>query len=1085
MGMARESLLKIILVLALLVSVTIGISSAQTVISVESAEDIANGTTTWINVTAVNISDPDGIGSYRFKLTFDPLVVNVLDVQGVYQKNINNNEGWAIFNQIYTTPVKENGTVLARVQLKAMRGDGSCSPLNLTIERLYDPNGSPIPAIAINGTFTTLDEVPPSITFDKTNGSTVGPYVDVTATLYDLSGINESSIKVYINETLLTNGNDYNVTKVNDTTWNVNIKTNVSELLRVPHLPHDIEITVKASDTKGNSATAVLIVTAANIGFFNPYPPDNGYINTRNVTISVKYSQIEPATIKMFLDEDNVTSSIDIDEVNSTVKYIATNLDEGIHTVKVNGTGIDGKEWDLTWNFTVDVTPPTITFFTVKDSDGDGFIERGETLTAYWNVSDLYFDRVEIIYDGNVVKTIYSANASATFSLTEYGANLTLKAYDKAGNSVESVEKFYVYNNYVAYVIRSQPKTILNGQLNITKLATLDFVDPNVVYYEFIGASGFSLPLQNAERIIVPGSKANYTVIVDENANKTISRFPDTAVVYDENAMLDFYIKAPARGLIMVIKLDDSKAKDMGQDLLQKRSLENFSLENLTDLMEYTYIFDEQGWVKARYDRSTNQFTKIGTKRGQFTLQGTITEIIRCHNVDLTNGFRLSDHDTNYTTPDYSVRPVLEKGYYALVVIDVDTLNGLTALDLAVPFVVLNGTSASNKPSVESSVIVGDKVKLEFPVTFNAASAIMLKKVDYNAKVEMDLTESILETTNVTLSYSNKPLREIKLFNKSTNIYIPEGMFKGTYTTEDTNVLEINTSGLEPGEYYIYVVAIDKDYLTLYAGELMVTLTVPTITVVPTTTTVVPTTTTVAPAPAVGGGAGGGGYVVSVPPLTASAIAKYTSTTTATANQPLTVTIPTNYVEQTGVLKVEVVPEVSGAVQVVVAKVTLPSNIPPPKYPVYTYLEMAFYDYYGNAITIKSGSVEFRVSKSWLKDQNAKPEQVVFFHYKNNAWKEEPTEKVDEDSNYYYYRAKISSFSIFAVAVKPIAPTVTTPIPPPTTTVTVTTTVLPTTVVATTTPPAKPVQPSMWIWIAVVIAIIVIAVVAYYYTKRR
>lgn len=815
------NLLKTILVLALLVSTAIGTSSAQTVISIESAEDISIGSTTWINVTAVNISDPDGIGSYRFNLTFDPTVVNVLDIQsplGTVTKNINNEAGWAKFNQFFTEGVKTNGTILARIQLKAMRGDGASAPLNLTIERLYDPQSNPIPAIAINGTFTTLDETPPSITFDKTNGSTVGPNIDVTATLYDLSGINESSIEVYINGTNLING--YTVTKINNTTWNVSIKTNVSELLNVS-LPHDVEIMVKASDTKGNSATAVLIVTAANIGFFNPYPPDNGYINTRNVTISVKYSQIDPDTIKMYLDGQNKTKYIYKD--NSTVQYTATNLNEGIHTVKVNGTGVDGKEWSLTWNFTVDVTPPSIIDFVVRDSDGDGFIERFENLTAYWNVSDSNFDRVEIVYNGNIVKTNYSANSSATFSLTEYGGKIKLIAYDKAGNKEDSSEigrEYYVYNNYLAYAEREQRKAVMG--LNVTKLATLDLMDRDIVNVTIFNGTEIKLPVSKVERRIITGTKAKYTVYVDRNANKTITNFYQNFVVLDANTMLDFYVKAPARALLMVIRLNDSKAENLAKEFAEKWSVKG--LIKLDELDEYiynvphkagVYLFDVGGWRGVRVSKD-GSVTRVGGAGDFGPLYTKLKDNIIHHQVDLSKGFRLSNCG-------YS-RPKLEPGAYVLLAIGLDGNvsgdNYIVSLNAMMPIIVVNGTLSDNKPSINDSVTVGDTIRIEFPSWVNRTTALMIMDKTYQADITVNMTKAWHHIARLNITYPGKDLRELMYKDKHTKIWIPKRMGKGAY--KKSNVISIDTSGLDEGNYIIYIVAQEYGGIVYYAGVLTV-----------------------------------------------------------------------------------------------------------------------------------------------------------------------------------------------------------------------------------------------------------------------
>ncbi|MDK2782239.1 MAG: hypothetical protein PWR13_1267, partial [Archaeoglobi archaeon] len=171
----------------------------------------------------------------------------------------------------------------------------------------------------------------------------------------------------------------------------------------------------------------------------------------------------------------------------------------------------------------------------------------------------------------------------------------------------------------------------------------------------------------------------------------------------------------------------------------------------------------------------------------------------------------------------YSVRPVLESGYYALLVIGKD--NDVTALDLVAPFVVLNGTLAENSPSASSQVMVGEKVTLNFSSTFNAASVLIVKNVDYDASVKVDLTGGLLNALNASLSYGDKPLREVKLFNRSTNIWLPEGMVSWAFTTKDSSSIGVDTSGLETGEYLVYAVAVDSKYMPLFIGDITVELT--------------------------------------------------------------------------------------------------------------------------------------------------------------------------------------------------------------------------------------------------------------------
>ncbi|AGK61835.1 hypothetical protein Asulf_01869 [Archaeoglobus sulfaticallidus PM70-1] len=713
-----------------------------------------------------------------------------------------------------TNPPQLTNPILVGIYFKEKVNDGSFTWINITqVDSLKDFDTGDIPYQITNGTFTTLDEKPPTITFNRANYSTIGgPVIDVKANLFDLSGINTTLVKVYINGTELTTG--YTVTQIDSQNYQVSITPNITQLGYT--LPTSIAIKVVAADSMGNANTSSVIVTVSEMGFFNPSPADGSYINANATTISVRYSLIDPSTIKMFVDGNNVTSSITVDQNTSTITYQATNLAEGAHTVKINGTGTDNSGHSLTWSFTVDTVKPQIASFTISDSDGDGFIERNEVLTASWNVADTNFDRVVLLYGTTEIYTSNSNQSTKQFTLDSYGNKIKIRVYDKAGNFVDSAE-YYVYNNYVAYAVRSQAKEVMG--LNITKLAILDLLDKNIVSYTLYGATGFTLPLNQVEKTIVPGSKTNYTVYIDNNANKTITSFPSTAIVYDENTMLDFYVKAPAKGLIMVMKINDTKAKDLANDLVSSLSLSSLSLDNLPELMEYAYIFDENGWVQAKY--VNNQFTKIGTTRGTFTLQANIKDIINSHAVDITNGFRLSNYDSKYATSGYTTRPELSSGFYVLLVIGID--NDVTALDCVVPIVTVNGTLANNKPTMDTSVVAGGKVKISFNQQIKAVSAVAIKDVKYDAAVRMDITQGLLNIANITLNYGGKALKEIILLNKHTNIWIPERMVKAAYTS--SNELELDTSGLETGTYRVYVVALDNDYKVFYIGELLLTVT--------------------------------------------------------------------------------------------------------------------------------------------------------------------------------------------------------------------------------------------------------------------
>ena len=61
--------------------------------------------------------------------------------------------------------------------------------------------------------------------------------------------------------------------------------------------------------------------------------------------------------------------------------------------------------------------------------------------------------------------------------------------------------------------------------------------------------------------------------------------------------------------------------------------------------------------------------------------------------------------------------------------------------------------------------------------------------------------------------------------------------------------------------------------------------------------------------------------------------------------------------------------------------------------------------------------INFRISKEWLRERNATPDLVTLSRYESR-WEDIPVELTGEDWNYYYFKAEIDSFSLFAITVK-------------------------------------------------------------------
>jgi len=153
-----------------------------------------------------------------------------------------------------------------------------------------------------------------------------------------------------------------------------------------------------------------------------------------------------------------------------------------------------------------------------------------------------------------------------------------------------------------------------------------------------------------------------------------------------------------------------------------------------------------------------------------------------------------------------------------------------------------------------------------------------------------------------------------------------------------------------------------------------------------------------------------------------------------------------------------------------------PVEIPEPQGIVYDYFEITTNLESGN---IKSAGIKFRVSKSWIDDNEI---ATIKMCRCGGAWKELKTEKVKEDNNYFYYTAETPGLSIVVITgekkAEVITPLATTPTPSVQPTASpipsATPTVIPT---ATPAPPAM-VQGIELLIIAVMVASAMIVVIA-------
>jgi len=90
-------------------------------------------------------------------------------------------------------------------------------------------------------------------------------------------------------------------------------------------------------------------------------------------------------------------------------------------------------------------------------------------------------------------------------------------------------------------------------------------------------------------------------------------------------------------------------------------------------------------------------------------------------------------------------------------------------------------------------------------------------------------------------------------------------------------------------------------------------------------------------------------------------------------------------------------------------------QIPKPKGLVYAYIEINVSVESNN---VESATISFKVSKSWLIENNVNKNEIVLMKYVNEKWITLDTKITGEDEYYVYYEAKTPSFSIYAIATK-------------------------------------------------------------------
>ena len=175
--------------------------------------------------------------------------------------------------------------------------------------------------------------------------------------------------------------------------------------------------------------------------------------------------------------------------------------------------------------------------------------------------------------------------------------------------------------------------------------------------------------------------------------------------------------------------------------------------------------------------------------------------------------------------------------------------------------------------------------------------------------------------------------------------------------------------------------------------------------------------------------AGGGGVVAPPIPFEAKPELAHSESITLPSNLQHEFAIPEELSDVTGVTAVTVKMAERITVSFTISKPIEVAELPP--FETYSLFEIVLTEYGTSRLVIpKETHISFKVSKEWMREK-CSADQIVLMKYdkKYKKWIELPTEVVGEDERYVYFRAKVKSFSIFAVVAKTIGAPPPTPTP--------------------------------------------------------
>ncbi|RXE56097.1 hypothetical protein ABH15_07915 [Methanoculleus taiwanensis] len=1000
----------------------------------------------------VTCNGSDQLNGYNLKITWDPAVMNVTAVTD-----------YAGLGQFYNPPVPvTNGIVYVQDFSGSKSVTGNQTLLSLTCNALVHDGTSTAIAIdgayanhevdekvggdvtgqysLVPGTFTTTDYTSPAITISSpADGATVAQSVTVVADITDVGGVNVTSIAVSVGGEQADTLNTVAIAggyRVTATKSGVAIGTNVP-------------VAVSASDLTGNIGTRIHYVTVAQSGVTITAPADGNYTNQAQPPITAAFVQVNQASVKMFLNNVDVTTDCTVSG-GATDGAIALNyasygvLADNTYVVVVNGTSsLDASQQSATVTFTKDTTAPVVTITGIQDSDGDGFVEANENLIISYTVTDANFKQAWVETVTN------TTNPGMLFLNTAPGnRNLTVSAVDLAGNQGQSAQ-FHLYNNYLAYYNDASLGTFAG--IDLSKTAIFNYFDVARAITLTGPNTAMTFPTFGTfTKTIVPGSNA--TLDNRKNDPITAGELPAAIKIYaTPTGSLDFTIQVPDvdNATIMIGKANSTLLDQM----IRNPSSTSPSAGTLQELLSQDKIV-LYGKGGGQYGYGIISVANDGSitilkQEGTISASSNLMSAIRSNYLNLDAGFN-SATATGITTP-LQISDLGAGEYVVLAVcVDQDRFSIITMETFQV------AASGQNINPSASSYTIGSPVVVTAGSTGQNIAALLINRdATYTGAMALNLTTLGTGSLEDVRLYANGNTTVEKLIS---NIYITPGYGKyGTATNSST--VQVATSGLVAGNYYLYMFTENNGNMTLYNQA--------SISLVPVT----PPTPTPTPYTPSGGGGGGGGSSRSVVTYEGSGVVSTSSSGIVTK------TIAVVASDESAKLTLQSGVRALDADGNPISSITIERASDAPAAPAGALFSVSGYVYEcGPAGATFNPGMTLTATLS-EEDWNAMiaSGQVPTFKWYNaetDAWEDVPT---TVNAATRTVTATVTHFSMFAVVYTTgVLPTAT-----PTEVVTAT----PTEVTPTT--PAQPTEelPFMMIIIAIV-AIIVVAGAAFFYMKK-